>query len=253
VAQARSSRAARGARRGDARLLKISELAALSGVPGPTIKHYLREGLLSPARRTSRNMAYYDARLAERVKVIKELQRERFLPLEVIGELLEPSPSAKLRADLDRDERRRLGELAPAVADHLARPGAATRAEVLAAMPIEPAELDYLERIGIVVPEAGVYVGVQLALLGVLADLRRAGLVDVFPVSLVEPYAAAVRALVRLEIDLFRRRVMDSGLPLPGPMPDVANQMVAIGERLLVALRARLLPGELAALAREAT
>jgi DNA-binding transcriptional MerR regulator len=251
------------ARAKPARLVKMAELAELSGVPGPTIKHYLREGLLSTARRTSRNMAYYDARLADRVRVIKELQAERFLPLRVIGDLLEPSPSAALRADLDRDARRRLGELAPGVQAQLARAGAAagamTRAEVLTAMPITAAELDWLAEQDIVVPAAGrgtgaeaeaVYGGVELALLGILADLRRAGLGEVFPLSLVEPYLAAVRGLVRLEIDLFRRRVMDAGVALPRPLPDVAREMVELGERLVVALRARLLPGELEALGR---
>lgn len=235
------------------RLVKISQLATLSGVPGPTIKHYLREGLLSgPARRTSRNMAYYDARLAERVKVIKELQAERFLPLRVIGDLLEPSPSAKLREDLDRAERQKLGELAPAVRDGLERTGALSRDQVLATMPITGGELDWLDRIGLVTPElvdgTPTFRGVQLELLGVLADIRRAGLGDVFPVTLVEPYLVAVRALVRLEIDLFRRRAMDSGAKLPRPLPDVANFMVEIGQRLMVGLRAKLLPPELEAM-----
>ena len=63
-----------------AALVKMADLARLSGVPAPTIKHYIREGLLpAPERRTSRNMAYYDARLAERVRAIKDLQA-RFLP-----------------------------------------------------------------------------------------------------------------------------------------------------------------------------
>jgi DNA-binding transcriptional MerR regulator len=243
VAQARTPRGSRSRRTpSDVRLVKISQLAEESGVPGPTIKHYLREGLLSgPARRTSRNMAYYDARLAARVKVIKELQAERFLPLRVIGDLLEPSPSAKLREDLDRAERQKLGELAPAVRDGLSRSGQLSRDE-----------LDWLDRIDLVNPEAvdGVptYRGVHLELLGVLADIRRAGLGDVFPVSLVEPYVAAIRALVRLEIDLFRRRVMDSGAVLPKSLPDVANFMVEIGQRLMVGLRAKLLPPELEAM-----
>jgi DNA-binding transcriptional MerR regulator len=236
------------------RLVKISRLAELSGVPAPTIKHYLREGLLSgPARRTSRNMAYYDARLAERVKVIKELQAERFLPLRVIVDLLEPSPSAKLRPDLDRAERQRLGELAPAVRGGLERAGEQTRDQVLATMPVSAAELEWLAKIGIVTPDdvdgVPTYRGIHLELLGVLTDLRRNQLGDVFPLSLVEPYVAAVRGLIRLEIDLFRRRVMDSGMPLPKPMPEVANIMVSIGQRLLVALRAKLLPPELEALA----
>ena len=58
-------------------LVKISELARLSGVSGPTIKYYIGEGLLpQPALKTSRNMAYYDPRLVKRIKAIKALQHE---------------------------------------------------------------------------------------------------------------------------------------------------------------------------------
>ncbi len=102
-------------------LVKISELARLSGVPSPTIKHYMREGLLpGPARRTSRNMAYYDARLADRVRAIKDLQQEHFLPLKLIGEVLEPAPSGELRADLDDEMRARLRGIGPAIQDGIA-------------------------------------------------------------------------------------------------------------------------------------
>src|SRR5688572_16808925 len=98
------------------RLVKISDLARMSGVPTPTIKHYMREGLLpGPERRTSRNMAYYDPRLSERVRVIKELQQARFLPLKLICDLLEPPPSAAIRADLDDGQREQLGSLEPAI------------------------------------------------------------------------------------------------------------------------------------------
>ena len=74
----------------DPNLLKMSELSRRCGVPAPTIKHYIREGLLPPpAVRTSRNMAYYDAGLVTRIKAIKELQRTRFLPLKVIKDMLD--------------------------------------------------------------------------------------------------------------------------------------------------------------------
>jgi DNA-binding transcriptional MerR regulator len=65
-------------------LLKISELAERSGVSAGTIKHYLREGLLGGDElvvRTSRNMAWYRPELVERVKLIKRLQEERYMPL----------------------------------------------------------------------------------------------------------------------------------------------------------------------------
>ena len=73
-------------------LLKMSELAERSGVSPGTIRHYLREGLLGDGRdivRTSRNMAYYPPELVDRIKLIKLLQEERFMPLRVIRELLE--------------------------------------------------------------------------------------------------------------------------------------------------------------------
>src|SRR5204862_1410791 len=105
-----------GAAKAETELIKMSELSKRSSVPAPTIKHYIREGLLpGPEVRTSRNMAYYDARLASRVRVIKELQAERFLPLRLIGELLEPAPSDRIRADRDSAQRKALVALAPVV------------------------------------------------------------------------------------------------------------------------------------------
>ena len=54
------------------------------GVPAPTIKHYLREGLLPEPVKTSRNMAYYPPEFVDRIRLIKRLQEERFMPLKAI-------------------------------------------------------------------------------------------------------------------------------------------------------------------------
>jgi DNA-binding transcriptional MerR regulator len=78
-------------------LLKMSELAERSGVSAGTIKHYLREGLLGGEEgvvRTSRNMAYYPPDYVDRIRLIKRLQEDRFMPLKVIKGMLEE--------DLDR-------------------------------------------------------------------------------------------------------------------------------------------------------
>src|SRR5437588_3705014 len=83
-----------------ARMLKMSELAQRSGVSAGTIKHYLREGLLGDQEevvRTSRNMAYYPEEFVERVKLIKRLQEERFMPLRVIRELIAADPDRAAR------------------------------------------------------------------------------------------------------------------------------------------------------------
>ena len=61
-------------------LLKMSELAERSGVSAGPIKHYLREGLLPEPVKTPRNMAYYPPDFVERIRLIKRLQEERFMP-----------------------------------------------------------------------------------------------------------------------------------------------------------------------------
>ena len=75
--------------------MKISELADASGVSAATIKHYLREGLLGDRDgivKTSRNMAWYPPEYVERIRLIKRLQEQQFLPLRLIKELLAERP-----------------------------------------------------------------------------------------------------------------------------------------------------------------
>ena len=96
-------------------LLKISELAELSGVPVATVRHYLREGLLPEPVKTSKNMAYYPPEFVERIRTIKRLQEERFMPLRVIRDavLAERTPKGELlkRFDLPARALDRLAEV----------------------------------------------------------------------------------------------------------------------------------------------
>ena len=70
------------------RLLKISEVAEASDTSLTTVKYYVREGLIRPAKKTSPNMAYYAPEAVEQVRLIRRLQGERFYPLSVIRRLL---------------------------------------------------------------------------------------------------------------------------------------------------------------------
>src|SRR3954467_4103919 len=70
-------------------LLKISELAERSDVPVATVRHYVREGLLPEPVKTSRNMAYYPPEFVDRIKLINEVQEERFMPLRAIKSVLD--------------------------------------------------------------------------------------------------------------------------------------------------------------------
>lgn len=69
-------------------LLRISKLAKATGVSLPTIHFYTREGLISPALKTAHNMAYYDRSCIDDIRLIKELQVKRYLPLSAIKLIL---------------------------------------------------------------------------------------------------------------------------------------------------------------------
>lgn len=53
--------------------MRISELSRASGVPLPTVKYYLREGLLMPGRATSRTRAEYGPEHLERLRLVRAL------------------------------------------------------------------------------------------------------------------------------------------------------------------------------------
>lgn len=97
--------------------MRVAELSERSGVAIPTIKYYLREGLLPPGRSTGRNQASYDDGHARRLKLIRVLLDVGRMPIAAIRDLLD---------DLDRpqpDLHRALGHALIATAGP-ARPGA---------------------------------------------------------------------------------------------------------------------------------
>ena len=107
--------------------LKMSELAERSGVSAGTIKHYLREGLLGSdddVLRTSRNMAYYPEEYVRRIRLIKRLQEERFMPLRVIRELMADGPERAERVIEFRGPDPRAGDRGGRVTTGLAQFGA---------------------------------------------------------------------------------------------------------------------------------
>jgi DNA-binding transcriptional MerR regulator len=74
--------------------IRIGQLSELTGVSRDTIKFYLREGLIPRPFKTGSTMSYYDPSCVERIALIKKMQSERFLPLQVIRDMLEDEGSA---------------------------------------------------------------------------------------------------------------------------------------------------------------
>jgi DNA-binding transcriptional MerR regulator len=68
--------------------MRIAELSRSTGVPVPTIKYYLREGLLPPGELSSPNQATYTETHVHRLRLIRALLDVGRLSIAVIGELL---------------------------------------------------------------------------------------------------------------------------------------------------------------------
>jgi DNA-binding transcriptional MerR regulator len=110
--------------------LRMRELAEASGVSAGTIKHYLREGLLGEGDeivRTSRNMAYYPPEYVERIRLIKRLQEDRFMPLRVIKDrIVERAAEQREGERVSAAEARQRYEIPRNVLDRLAELGVLT-------------------------------------------------------------------------------------------------------------------------------
>ncbi|MET0236782.1 MAG: MerR family transcriptional regulator [Kibdelosporangium sp.] len=80
--------------------MRMAELSRRTGVPVPTIKYYLREGLLAPGERTSPNQAFYDESHVRRLKVIRALSEVGGLPIAKVRDVLDVVDSPQERFEL---------------------------------------------------------------------------------------------------------------------------------------------------------
>jgi DNA-binding transcriptional MerR regulator len=97
--------------------MKVSELSQRSGVPLPTIKFYIREGLLPAGQRTSRNQADYTEEHLERLALIRALREDAELSVAAIARALKAADTAKdepVQAGIDALQR----SFGPAIDEH---------------------------------------------------------------------------------------------------------------------------------------
>jgi DNA-binding transcriptional MerR regulator len=92
--------------------VKISELARAAGESIPTLKFFIREGLLPPGERTGKTQAEYGADHLRRLQLIRILQEELGMSLDRVGEVLrsaERGGTALLRSGLEAAQQARHG------------------------------------------------------------------------------------------------------------------------------------------------
>ena len=218
-------------------LLRMRELAAASGVPAPTIKHYLREGLLPEPVKTSRNMAYYPPEFVDRIKLIKRLQEERFLPLKAIRKVLDEDPD-RAQAMLE------LGDqiLDRALAGERSRTSAA---EVRKRYGVPKEVLDRLAELGVLTPNSRGYSPSDVTIIEAISRFRAGGYDEQIGFTVYDTlrYKAALEELARQEVEVVMER-------LAGEVPpERVVEMLEAGAQplkdLIAALHTKLMVAEL--------
>jgi DNA-binding transcriptional MerR regulator len=218
-------------------MLKMGELAEASGVSSGTIKHYLREGLLPEPVKTSRNMAYYPPEFVERIRLIKQLQEERFMPLKLIKSVLEEDPE-RARALVELEDR----VLERALQREQSRVSAA---ELRRRYDVPQEVLDRLAELEVIAPNTRGYSQRDVEIVEAISRFRAGGYDERIGFTVYDTlrYKSALEELVKEEVQVLMDR-------LAGEMdPDRAAAMIEAGAEplrdLIAALHQKLLVAEL--------
>jgi DNA-binding transcriptional MerR regulator len=226
-------------------MLKMSELAERSGVSAGTIKHYLREGLLGgddEIRRTSRNMAWYPPEFVERIRLIKRLQEERFMPLRVIRDLMRDDPQ-RVEALVELEDR--ILDRAATAAGERSR---TSRKAVEQAYDVPRNVLERLEQIDVLTPNGRGYDADDVKIIEAISRFRAGGYDEAIGFTVYDTlrYREALTPLVEEEVRVLLGRLAGS------VDEDRAVEIIASGaeplQELIGAVHSKLL---LAALRRE--
>ena len=222
-------------------MLKMSELAERSGVSAATIKHYLREGLLGSedeVLRTSRNMAYYPADFVERVRLIKRLQEERFMPLRVIREVIERDPDHAARLIELED---RILERAIAARET----GRVTRERVRETYEVPENVLERLEELGVLTPGERGYDADDVAIIEAISRFRAGGYEQAIGFTVYDTlrYREALEPLVEEEVRVLLDRLA-SHVPVERAVEIISSGAEPLRE-LVGAMHSKLLLAEL--------
>ena len=195
--------------------MRISELSAANGVPLPTVKYYLREGLLPAGRPTARNQADYGPEHLARLRLIRALIEIGNLSVADTRSVLAASDNPQLP----------LGEVMGAAHDAITSRSAPTR--------VEPAWSEARAAVQAIAEQRGWRVEPQAPALDQAADAVATVLAADMPelLPLIDVYFDATEELAREEVEA----VLSMGSP-----DQVVRGVVigtVVGEALLNALR----------------
>jgi DNA-binding transcriptional MerR regulator len=207
----------------------MRDLSEKTGLSRQVIHFYIHEGLVPEGKKTGRNMAFYGEEHVARIKLIKQLQNERFLPLKAIRAVLGDSEdrfTPEQRAMLVEVKERLPASIAAPKAEYVDAPA------LLARTGLDRKDLDDLVKKGLV---AAVRQGRRLHvaaddvwLVELFAEVRKVGFTRAlgFGAGDVAVYEEAIAKLFEWESKTLTERL--------GPVgPQKAAEMVEAALPLL--------------------
>jgi DNA-binding transcriptional MerR regulator len=193
----------------------MADLCRLTGMPRQAIHFYIHEGLVPPGHKVGRNNARYGELHLDRIRTVRRLQNERFMPLKAIRAVFEGHDEA-----FTPEQRGIIGDVKRRLASTLARPlERKRRVEVktlLARHGLDENDLDDLVRAEVVSVERGPRGTLRVSAddawaFEMLAELRKAGFTHTlgFDAAMLRVYERAVVALVEHEWRAVTERLAD--------------------------------------------
>jgi DNA-binding transcriptional MerR regulator len=192
---------------------KMKDLCSLTGMPRQAIHFYIQEGLVPEGVKTGRNMAYYGESHVERIRFIRQLQHERFLPLKAIRAVLEGKDDA-----FDPAQRRLLLDVKRRLPRALSAPRRASDAVdakgVLARTGLDSKDLAEMAKIGLVAISHGAHGKTQIAkddiwILELWGEVRALGFTRAlgFPASMLALYEEGVQSIFDREVEILTKQL----------------------------------------------
>ncbi len=231
--------------------MKMKELEARTGVGRETIRYYIREGLLDAPERPKPNVAVYDDTHVRRVALVKRLQQERFLPLNVIKDMLDEGA-----AELDAEQLPSLLGLefllSARFSDGQSRQPISL-SKVASTSGVVLAEIEEMDRIGLITIAVGGTMSRQDAdIVGLWGQMKDAGYTEEigYSVSELSRFVEAANTLAARDVDHFFAQLSpatDAGeAPDAGEATGMAEAGIILSNDILGRLRLRAIIREVA-------
>ena len=195
------------------KLMKMKDLSEATGVSSGTIRYYIQEGLLPKPVKTHKNMAYYDESYIERIRLIKQLQKSRYLPLDIIKKMIadmdlnKEGDHLKILREIEKpsyEDVRDSEQVQPMPRDELIVHTGLSESDVDAMIGMQMISAD----------ETGRFDTECIRIAEIVAEMRQIGLTAEFDfyVEHLQTHMDLVEFMARKEIDLFTRRVVDRNI-----------------------------------------